>query len=292
AQLGSILHNPVFQRCESAWRGVQMLVSRLNLDDTLKLFLLDASRDELVADLAREDIAQSALYKLLVEQTVHTSGAQRWAAIAVDEFFGPSRDDAALLARLGTIAEHAGAAIVTGATADVVGCPGLGAAADPDRWTLPVDRNWWAKLRGMPVARRIAIAWPRILMRLPYGKSNENTEIGFEEGEGRLPHEQYLWGNPAYACLYALGQNFLENGWAMQAGGFVEIDDLPMHSFSEHGEKQVQSPAEAYLTDRATARIAAEGITPVIAIKNRNAARFAGFSSMAQPSAALAGPWA
>ena len=129
-------------------------------------------------------------------------------------------------------------------------------------------------------------------MRLPYGKANESTEIGFEEGAGRLPHEQYLWGNPAYACLYALGQSFLENGWDMRAGGFVEIDDLPMHSFTERGEKQVQAPAEAYLTDRASARIASAGIIPVLSIKNLNAARFAGFSSIAEPSAALAGPWA
>ncbi len=291
-QLGSILHNPIFQRVESAWRGVQMLVSRLNLDDTLKLFVFDASRDELVADLAREDISQSSLYKLLVDQTVHTAGAHRWAVLAVDEYFGPSRDDAALLARLATIAQQAGAALVAGATAEMMGCPGVDVAADPDRWTLAVDRTWWTKLRGMAVAEHIALAWPRILMRLPYGKSNETTEIGFEEGDGRLPHEQYLWGNPAYACLYALGQNFLENGWEMRAGGFVAIDDLPMHSFSEHGEVQVQAPAEAYLTDRASANIASAGIIPVLSIKNMNAASFAGFSSIADPPAALAGPWA
>ncbi len=292
AQLGAILHDPVFQRTEAAWRGIQMLTSRLNLDESLKLFVLDVSLEELVADLAQQDIAQSALYRLLVERTVHTPGAHRWAVVGVDTYFGASKEDVALLARLGTIAEHAGAALVSGASAQLLGCPGLGTAADPDQWTSPVDRTWWETLRGMVVARRIALAWPRILMRLPYGDRQETTELGYQEGNGRLPHEHYLWGNPAFACLYALGQAYLENGWDMRAGGFVEIDDLPMHCFVEQGEKQVQAPAEAYLTDRAAAVIGAQGVIPVLSVKHQNAARFAAFSSMAFPATALAGPWA
>jgi type VI secretion system protein ImpC len=271
---------------------VQWLVSRLELDESLQLHILDASRAELMADLARANLAESDLYRTLVEQTVHVPGAVRWAAIAVDGSFGTSQNDAALLARLGAISQQAGAALLAGATAELMGCPGLDKSADPQQWTNPVDRTFWDKLRTSPVAGHIAVAWPRLLLRLPYGKGMEQTEIGYQEAVGRCPHAQYLWGSPAYAALDGLARAYVENGWDMQPGGFPEIDDLPMHSFTEDGEKQVQAVAEAYLSDRAAALIAAQGLVPVLSMKNMNTARFAGFASIANPPSALKGPWA
>jgi type VI secretion system protein ImpC len=291
-QLGLILHHPLFQRVEAAWRGVQWLISRLDLDQNLQLHIMDVSRDELIADLSRENLAESELYRTLVERTVHTPGANRWAAIALDDYFGPAQDDAALLARLGTVAQQAGAGLISAASAEVLGCPGLDKASDPDKWNRSVDRSFWNQLRALPAAKSIALTFPRLLARLPYGKGQEPTEIGYVETDGRPPHEQYLWANPAFACLEGLARAFLENGWDMEPGGFEAIEDLPMHAFTEDGEKQVQAVAEAYLTDRAAARINEAGINPILSMKNTNTARFAGFSSIATPPAALQGPWA
>ena len=50
-QLRAMLHAPAFQALESAWRGVQWLVNRLELNNDLQLHLLDASRAELLADV-------------------------------------------------------------------------------------------------------------------------------------------------------------------------------------------------------------------------------------------------
>src|SRR5205807_1447187 len=78
----AILHHPDFQAIESAWRALDFLVTRLDTGNDLKLYLLDISFDEFKADLqSHEDFRSTALYKLLVEQTVGTSGGIPWAAL-------------------------------------------------------------------------------------------------------------------------------------------------------------------------------------------------------------------
>ena len=49
--------------------------------------------------------------------------------------------------------------------------------------------------------------------------------------------------------------------------------------------------AEAFLTDRAGSKIQDRGVIPLLSIKGRDAARFAGFHSIASPSKPLAGRW-
>ena len=45
-----------------------------------------------------------------------------------------------------------------------------------------------------------------------------------------------------YPALYMLADAFRENQWDMQPGGFADIDDLPVHSYSdEDGEKATKA---------------------------------------------------
>src|SRR5437660_2721014 len=84
----AILHHPDFQAIESAWRALDFLVMRLETGTDLKLYLLDISFDEFKADLhSREDFRSTALYKLLVEQTVGTSGGIPWAMLVGNYIF-------------------------------------------------------------------------------------------------------------------------------------------------------------------------------------------------------------
>ena len=59
------------------------MVSRLETDEQLKLYLIDISRDELAADLrSAGDLRSTGIYKLIVEQTVETFGGEPWAVLA------------------------------------------------------------------------------------------------------------------------------------------------------------------------------------------------------------------
>src|SRR4029450_8963358 len=65
-RLNAILHHPDFQELEAAWRGVDLLVRRIESPEEIGLLVLDASFAELQADLAAQDQAeQSTLFSLL-----------------------------------------------------------------------------------------------------------------------------------------------------------------------------------------------------------------------------------
>ena len=75
-QMRAVLHNACFQAVEAAWRGVQLLVTHLETDEDLRLAVMDASRDELAADvLAGDDLTATALHGMLVAETHGTPGA-------------------------------------------------------------------------------------------------------------------------------------------------------------------------------------------------------------------------
>jgi type VI secretion system protein ImpC len=287
-QMRAILNQRDFQALEAAWRSVHFLVSRLELGEELQLFLLDISKSEVAADLRDPN---SGLHKILVEQTVHSPGAEPWALIIGNYTFSDSQEDVELLARLATVAQEAGAPFLGAASPQVVGCESLGDTPDPDDWK-PTSSDLWDKFRKLPQSEYIALAFPRLMLRLPYGSETEPTDLpGFEEFTPNFAHEQYAWGNPAFACAYALADAFRENGWDMEPGGFNEVSDLPIHNYKRDGEKQTKPSAEAFLTDRAASRVQDRGVIPLMSIRGRDAAKFAGFHSIASPSKPLAGRW-
>jgi type VI secretion system protein ImpC len=296
AQMRALLHNADFQAIEAAWRAVFFLVRRLETDSRLKLYLIDITKGELAADLASSpDLRATGMYRLLVEQTVDTPGAEPWAVIAGNYTFTTGRKDAELLARLGKIASAAGAPFVAGANPLIVGCKSLVEARDPRDWKMAEDSEGaaaWAALRGLPEANSIGLALPRFLLRLPYGKKTEPIDaFDFEEMEGAPGHEDYLWANAAFACALLLGQSFSQSGWEMRPGTISGIDGLPLHVYEHDGESDLQPCAEALLTDAAASRIMESGLMPLASYKGKDMVRLVRFQSIAAPVRALAGRW-
>ena len=83
AQMSALLHLPAFQALESAWRAVFFLVRNLETSSRLKVLLIDVSKEELARDLASsQDLTSTGTYRLLVEKTVGTPGAEPWAILA------------------------------------------------------------------------------------------------------------------------------------------------------------------------------------------------------------------
>ncbi|HEV2501098.1 MAG TPA: type VI secretion system contractile sheath large subunit, partial [Terriglobia bacterium] len=114
AQMRALLRLPEFQTIEAAWRAVFFLVRRVETDASIKIFLLDVSKEELAADLASEaDLSRTLAYKVLVKQAVQTPGGEPWALLVGNYTFG--RQDLGLLTRLAHLARAAGAPFITGA---------------------------------------------------------------------------------------------------------------------------------------------------------------------------------
>lgn len=291
----TILGSGAFRRLEAAWRGVDFLLRRLDVDGPLTLHLVDLSEEELRADLlASDDLSKSGLHRLLVEKTIGTPGAQPWAAFVVLGSFGPSREDAEALGRLARIASKAGTAVLAGAEPGLVGCVSLAETPDPDDWTEPAGSGAeaWAALRSLPEARSCGLALPRLLLRLPYGQeTNEVEAFDFEELSSPPSHEEYLWGSPALALALLLGEAFLADGWSLRPGSAQEISGLPFALVEEDGEKRAVPCAEALFTVRAAEAVTAKGFMPIVTMKGTDTVRLAIFQSIAEPYAPLAGRW-
>jgi type VI secretion system protein ImpC len=291
----AILHHADFQALESAWRGVDLLVRRLETDSNLKLFLIDVSKNELAADLgAGNDLTATATYQLLVEQTVGTPGAHPWALFVGNYYFRATRDDLAVLAQIARVAAAAGAPFLAAAHSNLLGCESLAATPHSREWggiSDPLAAQRWRELRMKPAADHLGLALPRFLLRLPYGRATQPCEqFDFEEFETTPSHEHYLWGNPAFICALLLGEDFNRSGWEMQPRG-GEVGNLPLHIYTEGGESIAKPRAEALLTEAAVERILDEGLMPLVSLKGQDAVRLVRFQSIASPVRALAGRW-
>jgi type VI secretion system protein ImpC len=293
ALMRGVLHNRDFQALEAIWRATFLLVRQLETGSRLKLYLIDVSKQELAADLqAATDLRDTGLYRLLVEQSVETPGAEPWAAIVGNYSFG-STDDAAVLSRMAGIACRAGAPFLAEASARLLGCSSLASSPNPREWRMPQElAGGWAELRRRPEADSVALALPRFLLRLPYGKKTSPVEsFDFEEFLDLPVHDDYLWGNPAFAVALLLAQSFSEAGWEMRPGAVTEIDKLPLHVYEKDGESESKPCAEIVPTEDAAECLLEQGLTPLVSFKDRDLVRVMRFQSIADPLRGLAGRW-
>ena len=296
AQMAALLHVPDFQALEAAWRGVLFLVRNIETDSQLKLFLIDVSKEELARDLsAFRDLSSAGIYRLLVEKTVGTPGAEPWAVLAGNFNFGPGLEDVELLARMGKVAAAAGAPFFAGAGPRLLGCDSVLELPDARRWKTPMSGEVaasWQSLRSSPEARFVGLALPRFLLRLPYGKDTQPAELfQFEEMPDPTTHESYLWGCPAFACALLLSESFAEQGWELRPGANSEISGLPVYIYTLEGESQTLPCAEVLMTQTAAEKMVEEGFMPLASLKDQPTVRLLRFQAIADPLSPLAGRW-
>jgi type VI secretion system protein ImpC len=291
AELRAVLHHPPLQALEARWRALHLLASGVETDEDLSIHLLDLTRAEIEAGVAGDDIGRSGLYRCL---GADIPGEAPWSLIVTDLSFGPSATDLTLLAGLGAVAAATGAVLLAGARPALLGVESLARTPDPADWPGPggVDAARWQALRTSALAPHIGLALPRLLLRLPYGRSGEALDVlAFEELGAEPAHEDYLWGNAAFGVALALAREFREQGWAM-AATTAELEDLPAYSHREAGESRLQPCAEVVLGERAAQAILERGLIPMLSYRTRNAVRLPRLRSVADPGAPLAGPWA
>lgn len=257
----AILHHPAFQALEAAWRAVDLVVRRLETGEFLKVYILDATLEELVAD-------PQGLLKLFA------APGRDWALIAGNYTFRTTAVHAAALRRLGQAAQAANAPFLAEASLPSDGVP-----------------EEWALLRGSPEARWIGLALPRFLLRLPYGANTSPIEsFPFEE----MPvseHANYLWANPAFGCAVLLGQSFTKEGWKMRPDANRTLSGLPLHTYTSDGETQLKPCAEVLMKDKDAEYLMEQGIMPLATMKGQDAALLVRFQSISDPVRALAAKW-
>jgi type VI secretion system protein ImpC len=312
----AVLHDPGFQALEASWRGAEFMARRIETGRRLKLALLDVSGEELRRDLDAEQApGDSELHRVLVREAGGRDGDAPWSLVVGLHAFGPS--DPEVLGRLATLARAAGAPFVGRATLELAGldvdgetlvprsggASGNGEAIDGGR---EGGSEAWRRLRERPEARWLGLALPRLLLRPPYGESTRPCEaFPFEEAEpyrsesasgeeaaaGPLPHERYLWGEPACACAVLLARSFAASGWNLRPGAHRDLDRLPLHTYTEDDEVRAKPSAEFAMTERVATGLLERGFMPLAWMKGRPSARLLRFQSISRPPQPLAGRW-
>jgi type VI secretion system protein ImpC len=294
-QINLILHKAEFQQLESAWRGLNHLVSNTETDEKLKIRFMDISKDEVRRMLRRfKGIAwdQSSLFKRVYEEEYGQLGGEPYGCIVADYYFDHTPPDVEVLSGMAKIAAAAHAPFISGAAPTCLSMTSWQELANPrdlTKITTNLEHAAWNSLREAEDSRYVGLAMPRFLGRLPYGiKTNPVDEFDFEEETEGADHQKYIWCNAAYAMAVNINRSFKLYGWCtmirgVESGGTVE--NLPCHVFpTDDGGYDMKCPTEIAISDRREAELAKAGFMPLIHRKNTDNATFIGAQSLQKPA--------
>jgi type VI secretion system ImpA family protein len=282
ALLREIMHHPLYQGLESAWRGLEWLLRRVHKNGRIQVVLLDMTADEFAADLtAGDDLAATAVYRQLIEKLAEGVDPLPWAVLLGNYTFGETTAHAEVLGRMARIADRAAAPFLSSVTPQVV----------QEGYEVPADgKSAWEALRKLPEAAYLGLAAPRFLLRSPFGENYRPAEaLSFEEFSGN-PHD-YLWGNPALACAALLAQGFTQSGWGFQPAQFLSLANMPMHSYRDADGEPVAVCGEGRFTSTVSQGLVQRGFMPLLSVRGRDSIELACIRSMALEGGALAGCW-
>lgn len=290
AQMDEILHNEKFQQMESAWKGLKLLVDRTDFRENNKIDLLHATKEELLEDFEfAPETTQSGLYKHVYSSGYGQFGGEPTGAIVGNFTFSPSTPDMRLLQYMGSIGAMSHAPFISSVGPEFFGIDSFEELPNlKDLQSIFESPKYtkWRALRDSEDARYIGLTAPRFLLRVPYDPT-ENPVKSFDYQESvTSSHDNYLWGNTAFAFASRLTDSFAKYRWCPnvigpQSGGAVE--DLPVHVFESMGALQTKIPTEVLVTDRKEFELAEEGFISLTMRKGSDNAAFFSANSIQKP---------
>ncbi len=282
--LRRILHHPDFQSLESLWRSLELLLRRLDRD--IQIVLVDITAEELAADLSSvQDLSQSGLYQLLVEQPQLDQNHGPFTAFVSNFTFDLSPPHADLLGRIAKLAAAAHAPFLAAVTHDC-----LHRIAPEDQHPATVQA--WQSLRQLPEAGYLGLTVPRFMLRWPYGKKTDPIEaFNFEEFTRQSGVRGMLWGNGAFLAGLLLGETIHQQGLKkLELGSIMTVDDLPFYYYVDQHQDQVALPCtDRLLSQRLAEYVQKQNFVPLLAMKGRPEVRLGGWQSLSGEK--LRGPW-
>ena len=243
-RMRGLLHDPHFQAVEAAWRGLDFVIRSDSGDDSdVRIRIAHFPKAEAARDLLEAKSRGETRMKALL-------GAFKWRAVIGLYAFGSDSADIEFLGHMARLAAHIGAPFIAEGSADM-----------GDRWE---------ELRAIPEASYLGLALPRFLLRLPYSSGiSAINAFSFEEMPAAPVHAHYLWGNPALAFLTLL-----------TAGGALNLEGLPIHTYQHEGELQMTPGAEVCMTETQILSLIDLGLMPLVSFRESDCVRLAGFRAI------------
>jgi len=289
AQVDEIMHHGDFQKLESAWRGLKLVIDRSDFKENIKIEMLSVSKDELMEDFEdAPDITKSGLYKHVYSAEFGQFGGKPYGSIISDYQFGPGAQDVNLLSKLSSVSAMSHAPFIAGAGPQFFGLDsfeGMPNLKDLESIFEGPQYTKWQAFRESDDSRNVGLTLPRFLLREPYGEDNASKLFKYEEKVDGSK-EKFLWGNSAFAFATNLTRSYAKYRWTPniigpQSGGMIE--DLPVHKFSDNGEIKTMAPVEVMLSDRREFELSEQGFMGLTVRKGSDNATFFSANSPQKP---------
>jgi len=284
-QLDEVLHHPDLLTLEGSWRGLSFLVQNTETSTRLKLRLLNASKDELHADLEKAvDFDQSQLFKKIYEEEFGTFGGAPYSCLVGNYYFGRNAPDMGLLEKLSQVAAAAHAPFIAGADPsmfDMDSYQQISVPRDMSKLFENPELIKWNSFRESEDSRYVALTLPRVLIRLPYGRDTDPVkDLNYEERVDGAQNDKFCWTNPAFVLGQRIANAFATYGWTVairgvEGGGIVE--GLPAYTFkTTDGDIALKCPTEVAITDRREKELSDLGFIALCHCKKTDYAAFFG----------------
>ncbi len=291
-QLDAIMHHETFQQIESAWRGLQFLVSKTDFRKNVKIELLDVSKEALRQDFEdTPEIIQSGLYLHTYVQEYDTPGGEPIGSVISNYEFDRGPQDIALLRNISKVSAAAHMPFIGSVSPKFFGKESMEEVAsirDIGNYFDRAEYLKWKSFRESDDARYIGLTLPRFLARLPYGADTVPVRaFNYTEAVKGPDHTRYLWANASFAFAANMVKSFIDNGWCVQirgpqAGGLV--DDLPIHLYDLGTGNQAKIPTEVLIPETREFEFANLGFIPLSYYKNHDHACFFSAHSAQKPA--------
>ncbi len=254
-QLNWIIHHEDFKTLESAWRSLHFLVKNTNSNHLLKIKVMHLTKKELLKDFERSfSFDQSYIFKKIHDDEYGVFAGQPFGVIIGNYEFDFSPQDMSVLENFAKVAETSYAPFI--------------ASVSPEAISKSLQNQQWQRFRRKPEAMFVSLCPRRILLRNRYAsilwneyEPDETTAVeSFDFTEKINSHDDYLWGNPAFAFGVKLTESFDKHRWCAEIegeyGGELAAKLPTIETFTN--EKR-QTSLDSYLTDSQLETLRDEG---------------------------------
>ncbi|MBI3861441.1 MAG: type VI secretion system contractile sheath large subunit [Planctomycetia bacterium] len=304
-QLNAVLHNPRFQRLESAWRGLAHVVAAADeeADARIAVRVLNVTWQEAGRDFERApEFDQSRLFHKIYEEEFGTPGGKPYGLligdyeIGIGQSLGTPINDLDVLRSLTQVAAAAFCPLVVAASPALLE---LGSFSELER-SVDLERTFgqpkyipWRSRRGDADSRFAGLVLPRILLRGPYQDDGSRTDgFRFVEDVSGPDHGKYLWGNASFAFAVTAIRAFGETGWLSdvcgvrrgeEGGGLVTRFSVDSFRTDRRGIAP-KSLTDVVVTDSQAKELADLGFIPLCQCHDSEYAAFYSCRSMQKPA--------
>ncbi len=247
----AVLHDPAFQRVESALRGLRLLQEHAK---GIRIDVLSATAKEAAARF-REAVFEPEMRELRTPPL---------GLVIADYDYSHLGSDLAALTELGDMAKVAQAPLLAGASAAFFGLKQLNLLSklgDIPQRLMDGAHAAWQKFQKSETARWTSLTVNRWLQRMPYTADKG----GFAEKTDPSKPETWLWGRGVWIVAASAARSIAAIGHAIdltgpRSGGF---QGLPTRPHFKAANQSVPLTTEVEVPDTLVQELARGGFTPL-----------------------------